>query len=59
MAPDLRVALEALINSHGFLTGPGVFQQALIDALVQDASFFWHWAATTPAPQEYQVFFGH
>ncbi len=59
MAPDLRVALEALVNGHGFLTGSGVFQQALVDALVQDASFFWHWAATTPAPQEYQVFFGH
>lgn len=57
MAPDLRVALKALAERHEFLTAHGVFPSALIDAIVQDGSFFWQWAASTPAPQEYQVFF--
>lgn len=58
MAPDLRVALMALAKDRAFLTKHEVFADALIEAIVQDGSFFWHWAATTPAPVEYQVFFG-
>ncbi|MGC4393800.1 glutamine synthetase family protein [Hydrogenophaga sp. T2] len=59
MAPDLRAALIALHRDRGFLTRHGVFADALLDAIVRDGSFFWHWSATTPAPVEYQVFFGH
>lgn len=59
MAPDLRVALAALASDHAFLTAHKVFDESLIQSIVKDGSFFWHWAATTPAPQEYQVFFGH
>ncbi|WP_374521972.1 hypothetical protein [Hydrogenophaga sp.] len=59
MAPDLRIALTALTRDTPFLTRHGVFSDALIEAIVRDGSFFWHWAATTPAPVEYQVFFGH
>ena len=59
MAPDLRIALTALARDTSFLTSHGVFSDALIEAIVRDGSFFWHWAATTPAPVEYQVFFGH
>lgn len=59
MAPDLRIALTALARNTSFLTKHGVFSDSLIEAIVRDGSFFWHWAATTPAPVEYQVFFGH
>ncbi|MDF3834640.1 hypothetical protein P3W85_16980 [Cupriavidus basilensis] len=59
MAPDLRYALEALANGSTFLTANKVFDPQLIQAIVDDGSFFWHWAASTPAPQEYQVFFTH
>ena len=59
MAPDLRIALAALHQDRSFLTAHGVFADPLIDAMLRDGSFFWHWAATTPAPMEYQVFYGH
>lgn len=59
MAPDLRVALAGLNQDRRFLTDNGVFADELIEAILRDGSFFWHWAATTPAPVEYQVFYGH
>lgn len=59
MASDLRCALIALEKDKEFLTRSRVFDDSLLSSVVQDGSFFWHWAATTPAPLEYQVFFGH
>lgn len=59
MAPDLRSALVALHKDRRFLTEHGVFADDLIEAMLRDGSFFWHWAATTPAPVEYPVFYGH
>jgi glutamine synthetase len=59
MAPDLRCALIALEKDKEFLTRSTVFDDRLLEALIQDGSFFWHWAATTPAPLDFQVFYGH
>lgn len=59
MAPDLRCALVALNRDKAFLTRSNVFDDSLLSSIVQDASSFWHWAATTPAPTDYPFFFGH
>ncbi len=59
MAPELLTALKALHQDRPFLTANSVFSDELIEAILRDGSFFWHWSATTPAPLEYQVFYGH
>lgn len=57
IARDLIDALGALHADAMYLKKGQVFNDDVINSVIEDGSFFAHWNDTTPSPQEFQVHF--